>query len=253
MSLEGRHESERQKWDLLAAAAIGGVQPLPPGEDFHRCADRDPLLRGVSSFLGDLSGVRVLEYGCGVGSMTVRLARSGADVTAFDISAGSIEVARRRAEINDVADRVRFDVAPAEALPYTSGSFDVVFGKAVLHHLDLQLGSAELYRVLRKGGKAAFSEPMGMNPILNVVRDHLPYRSKTPRGADVPMNYDEINAWNKGYSYFDYREVQLLSMIERAVGFKTALPRLRRADDWLLTHVPRLRRFCRYVTIFMIK
>lgn len=38
-----------------------------------------------------------------------------------------------------------------------------------------------LYRVLKTGGRAAFVEPMGMNPILNFARDHMPYRDKTLR------------------------------------------------------------------------
>ena len=52
---------------------------------------------GIAEFLGDLRGKRVIEYGCGLGKLTVLLARSGAQVTAFDLSEGSVEVARKRA------------------------------------------------------------------------------------------------------------------------------------------------------------
>jgi 2-polyprenyl-3-methyl-5-hydroxy-6-metoxy-1,4-benzoquinol methylase len=47
--------------------------------------------RASRKHLGDLRGKRVIEYGCGLGQLTVLLARSGAEVTAFDISSQSID------------------------------------------------------------------------------------------------------------------------------------------------------------------
>jgi hypothetical protein len=42
-------------------------------------------------------------------------------------------------------------------------------------------------------------------------------------------------------------------MIERGFGFKTQLPRLRWLDNLLLERAPFLRRYCRYVIMFMVK
>ena len=64
------------------------------------------------------------------------LARSGARVTTFDISEASVEAARKRVEANGVENRVEFAVASAEELPFPDGRFDLVVGKAILHHLD---------------------------------------------------------------------------------------------------------------------
>ncbi|MEO1454666.1 MAG: magnesium protoporphyrin IX methyltransferase [Pseudomonadota bacterium] len=55
----------------------------------------------------DLSGVRVLDAGCGAGQMTAALAARGADVTAVDISPQLIEVARARLP-SDTPGQVRF-------------------------------------------------------------------------------------------------------------------------------------------------
>ena len=107
--------------------------------------------------------------------------------------------------------------------------------------------------MLKPGGRALFVEPMGMNPLLDFARDHLPYRSKTPRGADVPLTYDVIDAWGERFAEARREELQFVSMVERLFGYDTRFPRLRRLDQVLITRVPRLRRYCRYVTIYMVK
>ena len=80
----------------------------------------------------------MLELGNGMGEMTTLLARSGARVTAVDISPASSAVARRRAELHGVGDSIEFVVAAGEQLPLPDDRFDVVVGKAVLHHLDVR-------------------------------------------------------------------------------------------------------------------
>lgn len=84
------------------------------------------------------------------------------------------------------------------------------------------------------------------------ARDHLPYPGKNPRGADVPLSYADLRAWERPFARAEHREVQLLEMVERALGMRS--PRvLRRADDWLLGRFPPLRRLCRYVVIKLEK
>jgi 2-polyprenyl-3-methyl-5-hydroxy-6-metoxy-1,4-benzoquinol methylase len=58
------------------------------------------------------------------------LARMGARVTGIDVSPGAIDVARRRALVNGVADRVRFLCAPIEKAPLADREFDIVWGTA---------------------------------------------------------------------------------------------------------------------------
>jgi hypothetical protein len=68
----------------------------------------------------------------------------------------------------------------------------------------------------------------------------------------VPLSYADIRAWEAPFSAAQHREVQLLEMVQRALGLRP-LPRLRRADDWLLERFPGLGRLCRYVVITMVK
>jgi SAM-dependent methyltransferase len=253
MSLDETYRVERTKWDALAEQKLSSLRILPPEENFHTYAQRSSTMVGVSEFLGDLSDQQVLEYGCGLGEISTLLAKSGAHVTTFDLSSKSVFTCRQRAKLNGVDTKIKLAVAAGEHLPYADESFDVIFGKAILHHLDAGIGGCDIGRVLKPGGRAVFVEPMGMNPILNFVRDHVPYPHKNPRGADRPLNYNDIQQWGKGFRKFWYREIQLLSMLERGLGFRKHLGLFRKIDDFLLRHLPFLRRFCRYIVMYYVK
>lgn len=246
------HQIEQAKWDEQARREIDSLGGLKD-PDFQSYATHASTMRGIAAFLGDLHGQRVLEMGCGLGHIAVLLVRSGAKVTAFDISPMSVLAASRRARINGVEEGLDLVVAAGETLPFADESFDVVLGKGILHHLDVSIAADELYRVLKPGGKAAFAEPMGMNPLLKFVRNYVPYPEKNPRGADRPLSYREIHEWGRRFAQFRIEEYQLLSMLERGLGFNRPLPLLRKLDDFLLKRVPFLRRYCRYVSLFMVK
>jgi SAM-dependent methyltransferase len=81
-------------------------------------------------------GKRVLEIGCGLGTDTVNFARAGARVTAVDLTERSLELARQRAEVFGLADRVRFYQANAEELSSVVPvePYDLVYSFGVIHH-----------------------------------------------------------------------------------------------------------------------
>ena len=100
---------------------------------------------------------RALEVGAGTGYFTLNLLRAGViqDAVASDISPGMLgALASSAAELGVGVETV---CAQASDLPFPDGSFDLVFGHAVLHHLpDLGAAFDELARVLRPGGSLAF-------------------------------------------------------------------------------------------------
>jgi SAM-dependent methyltransferase len=253
MDLKEIYKLEKDKWDKLAAHELSRSSWSLPDDNFQKFARRSSTMIGVTEFLGDLRGKTVLEYGCGFGEISLLLAKSGAKVTTFDLSEVSVAVTRQRSIVQEQDTKVDLAVSAGERLPYADESFDIVLGRAILHHLDVELAWKDLYRVLKFGGRGVFVEPMGMNPVLNFVRDYIPYPHKNPRGADRPLNYRQIERWGEGFSKFCFKEIQLLSMLERGLGFKKKLPVLRNIDDVLLNHLPFLRRYCRYVVLYMVR
>ena len=113
----------------------------------------DKLLRGN---LGPFPNA--LEIGAGTGYFSLNLVRAGVvrHATCTDISPGMLDALQANAARLDIdADAIACD---AEALPFEDGSFDLVFGHAVLHHLpNLQRAFGEFRRVLKPGGVMAFA------------------------------------------------------------------------------------------------
>jgi ubiquinone/menaquinone biosynthesis C-methylase UbiE len=81
-------------------------------------------------------GKRVLEIGCGLGTDTINFARAGAHVTAVDLTERSLDLARQRAEVFGLQDRVRFYQANAEELSSVVPvePYDLVYSFGVIHH-----------------------------------------------------------------------------------------------------------------------
>src|SRR5438105_2283043 len=81
-------------------------------------------------------GKKVLEIGCGIGTDTINFARHGAHVTAVDLTEKSLEVARQRARVFGLEDRIRFYKANAEELDriVPVEPYDLVYSFGVIHH-----------------------------------------------------------------------------------------------------------------------
>ncbi|HEX2203179.1 MAG TPA: methyltransferase domain-containing protein [Longimicrobium sp.] len=102
------------------------------------------------------AGDRVLEIGCGTGSLLVAVQRSqpGAEVVGLDPDPAALAIARRKAERAGV--RVQTDEGYADELPYPDASFDRVLSSFMFHHLPRAAKEAsmrEARRVLKPGGR----------------------------------------------------------------------------------------------------
>jgi SAM-dependent methyltransferase len=134
--------------------------PLPPGskEYFDQVEERkyrvEPHIPRFAEF-ERWRGKRVLEIGCGIGTDTINFARHGATVTAVDLSEESLAMARRRAEVFGLGDRIRFIQANAEELSahVPIEPYDLVYSFGVIHHTphpERAVGEAKRY--LAPGG-----------------------------------------------------------------------------------------------------
>jgi ubiquinone/menaquinone biosynthesis C-methylase UbiE len=105
-------------------------------------------------------GMRLLDVGCGPGSITRGLAERLApgQVVGLDLSAETLAAAREDAAARGLAN-LRYEQGSVYELPFPDESFDVVFAHQVLQHLR-EPGAAlgQMRRVLRPGGLVAVRE-----------------------------------------------------------------------------------------------
>jgi malonyl-CoA O-methyltransferase len=145
----------------------------------------------VRAAIGDVTGLDVLDLGCGTGRHTLWMAAGGATVTAVDFSDGMMAAARQKAG----ADRVRFLVHDLHApLPFPAATFDLVVSGLVVEHLrDLDLFFGGARRVLRPRGRAIVS---GMHPAMYLrgvqARFYDPASGEKVQPGSVPHTVGDI-------------------------------------------------------------
>lgn len=154
-------KTERIKHELLHGRKISGNAEFYWGwsgaAGLLRSQRRAAMYRDAGA-LGP--GKKVLETGCGIGIFTAMLAKTGAEITAVELSPDLVE----RARAQNPAPNVKYLVMNVETMDFPENTFDCVCGSSVLHHLDLGRTLPEMLRVLKPGGTFVFTEPNMLNP-----------------------------------------------------------------------------------------
>lgn len=132
-------EKVREFWNERPCNIRHSSKPLGTREYYDEVEARKYLVESHIPRFADFprwEGKKVLEIGCGIGTDTISFARAGAHVTAVDLTEKSLAVARRRAEVFGVTDRVRFLQANAEKLSDSlpPERYDLIYSFGVLHH-----------------------------------------------------------------------------------------------------------------------
>jgi SAM-dependent methyltransferase len=157
-------------------------------------ADTSYALEYAHHLVGSVEGRTVLDLGCGSGTNSVLLSFRGAHVIGLDISTSLLAIARERARATGVVPP-RFLAASAHDMPIASASVDLLFGIAILHHLDLPRVASEVHRILRSGGRAIFKEPVRNSPLIRRLRAIVPYRAPDVSPFERPLTDGELRAF----------------------------------------------------------
>jgi SAM-dependent methyltransferase len=137
----------------------------------------EPLLDAARVGPGD----RVLDVGCGLGTLAAAAAARGARVVGADLAPGMLAAARER------HPEVEFVEADAEALPFADGAFDVALAAFVVNHLPHpERAAAEWRRVARRVAVAMWG-PEDEVGILG-----LPAQAARALAANVPPGPDSV-------------------------------------------------------------
>jgi ubiquinone/menaquinone biosynthesis C-methylase UbiE len=176
-NLENRKKEEAQFHDLVRDE---NLEKEDKKEFEQRTSNRKfySITRSSVSFIRDFitgngKGKKVLDFCCGDGDFAIFLAESGADAYGVDISATSIDNAKRKAAQKGL-DNAHFFVMDAENMTFEDDFFDIITANGVLHHLDIDKAYKQIQRVIKPDGKVICNEPLKYNPVFQLYRRITP-------------------------------------------------------------------------------
>ena len=132
-------ERVREFWDRRPCNIRHSPKPVGTREYFDEVEARKYFVEPHIPVFAEFPrwrGERVLEIGCGIGTDTINFARHGALVTAVELSEKSLEIAKKRAEVYGLQDRIRFFWGDAEDLTQfvPVEPYDLIYSFGVIHH-----------------------------------------------------------------------------------------------------------------------
>jgi SAM-dependent methyltransferase len=174
-------------------------------QDFEQVTTQtvEPLLAATAVTEGTL----LLDLATGPGYVARAAAERGATVVGVDFSRAMLERARRN------APTVEFREADAAELPFAEGSFEVVtMNYGLLHLGEPERAIAEVYRVLRPGGRFAFSVWAGPEAALGIGIPLSAIQAHGNLAAPLPV----------GPPFFRFSDPEESKRVLRAAGFEDA-------------------------------
>jgi ubiquinone/menaquinone biosynthesis C-methylase UbiE len=181
-----------QERDYLPAMAYRRLLPLY--DTVTRLTGLPRVHRDLTERADLRPGQRVLEIGCGTGSLLLLVRRRHPDVDLVGLDPDPDALHRARRKLAGAGPAVRLDRGFADALPYPDTTVDRVLSSFMWHHLDpadKPRALREIRRVLRPGGQLHIVDMSGGGPI---------HRALTWRGRrhgharHVPDRADELSA-----------------------------------------------------------
>lgn len=137
-------------------------------------------------------GEAVLDVGCGTGSLALLAKKEvGTQGEVHGIDASPEMIGRARQKAKEAGADVRFDVAPAQSLPFSDRTFDVVLSTLMFHHLprpSREQLACEIRRVLKPGGRVLvvdFAKGKKRRGIFGWI--HASHGSTKPSDMEAPL------------------------------------------------------------------
>jgi len=198
-------------------------------------------------------------------------------VDAIDLSEGMVKRTEQLAEQYGVGDVTHVQQMNAEDMDFRDGAFDLIWGKAVLHHLDIAKAGDGFARCLAPGGSAVFSEPLGHNPLANLYRYVATRVHKIRTPTEHALTYQDLDLLRLRFSRLEQQESVLLSSLLFAWHYVKSLitgaklsplwvndvrtgklypgatQLLDSVDALCLSALPPLRRYCNWIVFRCVK
>jgi ubiquinone/menaquinone biosynthesis C-methylase UbiE len=170
-------------------------------------------------------GKKVLEVGCGLGTDTINFARAGAIVTAADLSEESLVLARQRAKVFNLEDRITFYQANAEELSETVpiAKYDLVYSFGVIHHTPQPSRAMEQIKRYLTPASEVRLMLYAKNSWKNIMIDAGLDQPEAQSGCPVAFTYtdEEVRELLSGFTVIDIRQEHIFPfVIEKYVKYE---------------------------------
>lgn len=192
---------------------------------------------------GPVQGFQILDFGCGTSHTSYQLQAKQAKVTGIDLSVARIMEGKGWYSQLHKQNDPNFAIAAGEYLPFGGETFDAVFGKQILHHVILENAMPEIVRVLKKGGRAVFLEPLRHNPILEGYRRLTPHlRSPSEKALSI-RDLEKIGSYFQKWHHQEFIFLSALptlikAMLHKKNGLENISNRLQKMDRFLARKTP---------------
>ncbi len=161
-------------------------------------------------------------------------------VTCINISQAELDKGINNAV--DLPYEIDFHLMDANELTFEDESFDVVYGGAILHHLDIEKTLNHVHRVLKPGGYILFMEPLNMNPVYKIYRKMNPKERTPDEHALVGSDFKIIKKkFTFQHEFFDFLSVVFGFLSLKIFGdkkYNNPLNRFGHGLDVLLSKIP---------------
>ena len=191
----------------------------------------------------DFKCLRVLELGSGNGCLSRFFLRRDAEVISIDLSRNYGKFLKQS------HNRSSPLVSCAERLPFKDKGFDIITSFVSLHHFNLDLCLAEIYRVLKDDGRGIFIEPLSDSRFLYQLRQIIPVADNESPGGGGLQSVELKNKLTQAGFDYSIKKFELFSRLERLPFCSRFQNHLRRLDYFLLRFFPFLGRFARNIVI----
>lgn len=215
-------------WDARPCNIRHSTQPVGTRQYFDEVEARkyrvEPHIPGFAQF-ERWRGRQVLEVGCGIGTDTINFARAGAEVTAVELSQESLAVARKRAEVFGLQDRIRFVHGNAELLgdALEPAPFDLVYSFGVIHHTPRpERAAAQIRRFMAPGAEfrmMVYAKNSWKRVMIEAGLDQPEAQSGCP--VAYTYTHDEVRSLLEGFEVVDIRQDHIFPfVIEKYVRYE---------------------------------
>jgi len=220
-----------------------------------------PELLEIKKRVGKLKDRRVLSIGCGTSVYELFFLKNGAFVDFSDLSTEALKVQRKITK--EFKNKVNFFQSSAEKLPLPNNHYDIIFGYALLHHIeDRNSFFREISRLLKGGGIAFFVDSYRI-PMTDYVK-RLPllykiYRKMQPvsispvdeelvKHGEHGLREKDINIYKNFFTSFKFIKICFWNIIFRKIfrGKENSifLKFITIVENTFLKLIPSLKKYC---------